>query len=76
LVYLFKPQEKINFFQTKGGGGKTVSSFYKQQLDSLMTTLYATEPHFIRCIIPNNNKMPGQVSLTLVFFINGIINIF
>eukprot|EP00091_Calanus_sinicus_P007064 TRINITY_DN17949_c0_g1_i1.p1 TRINITY_DN17949_c0_g1~~TRINITY_DN17949_c0_g1_i1.p1 ORF type:complete len:229 (-),score=72.20 TRINITY_DN17949_c0_g1_i1:459-1145(-) len=30
----------------KGGGGKTVSSFYTQQLNSLMTTLHATEPPF------------------------------
>ena len=30
------------------GGGKTVSSFYKEQLAHLMTTLHATEPHFIR----------------------------
>ena len=43
-----------------------MSSFYKQQLDSLMTTLYATEPHFIRCIVPNNNKMPGQIDSGLV----------
>ena len=32
----------------KKGGGKTVSSFYKEQLANLMTTLHATEPHFIR----------------------------
>ena len=25
-----------------------VSSFYKEQLTQLMTTLHATEPHFIR----------------------------
>merc|ERR1712042_36892 len=30
----------------KKGGGKTVSSFYKSQLDDLMKTLYATDPAF------------------------------
>merc|ERR1719192_3237606 len=50
----------------KGGGGKTVSSFYTKQLNALMTTLHATEPHFIRCIIPNNHKQPGQIEAGLV----------
>ncbi len=50
----------------KGGGAKTVSSFYKSQLDSLMSTLHATEPHFIRCIVPNGNKMPGEIDSPLV----------
>ncbi len=50
----------------KGGGAKTVSSFYKAQLDALMSTLHATEPHFIRCIVPNGNKMPGDIDSPLV----------
>ena len=43
----------------KGKGGKTVSSYFKGQLDDLMTTLYKTEPHFIRCVVPNTHKQPG-----------------
>merc|ERR550539_1686957 len=50
----------------KKGGGKTVSSFYTQQLNALMTTLHATEPHFIRCIIPNTHKQPGMIESGLV----------
>ena len=50
----------------RGGPSKTVSTFYKAQLDALMTTLNATEPHFIRCIVPNGNKMPGQIDPGLV----------
>ena len=50
----------------KGGGPKTVSTFYTQQLHKLMNTLHATEPHFIRCIIPNNHKQPGQIEPALV----------
>merc|ERR1711992_376934 len=45
----------------KKGGGKTVSSYFKGQLDDLMTTLYKTEPHFIRCVVPNTHKIPGPV---------------
>ena len=43
----------------KKGGGKTVSSYFKGQLDDLMTTLYKTQPHFIRCVVPNTHKQPG-----------------
>merc|ERR1711963_1122201 len=50
----------------KKGGGKTVSSYFKGQLDDLMTTLYKTEPHFIRCVVPNTHKQPGGVEPGLV----------
>merc|ERR1712066_574258 len=36
----------------KKGGGKTVTSFFKAQLDDLMKVLYATDPSFIRCVVP------------------------
>merc|ERR1712168_790518 len=42
----------------KKGGGKTVSSVYLVQLADLMGTLNITEPHFIRCIVPNTHKKP------------------
>jgi myosin heavy chain 6/7 len=48
----------------KGGSAKTVSSVYLVQLNELMTTLHGTEPHFIRCIVPNNHKQPGMVEKT------------
>merc|ERR1712223_1793017 len=50
----------------KKGGGKTVSSFYKSQLDDLMKVLYATDPSFIRCVVPNTHKIPGGVEPGLV----------
>merc|ERR550519_269602 len=43
----------------KKGGGKTVSSYFKGQLDDLLTTLYKTDPAFIRCVVPNTHKIPG-----------------
>merc|ERR1712190_513970 len=60
----------------KKGGGKTVSSFYKTQLDDLMKTLYATDPAFIRCVVPNTHKKPGMVQPELVmhqFQCNGVL---
>ncbi|XP_076671830.1 myosin heavy chain isoform X27 [Andrena cerasifolii] len=50
----------------KGGGFSTVSSSYKEQLNNLMTTLKATQPHFVRCIIPNEMKQPGVIDSHLV----------
>merc|ERR1711997_1029358 len=60
----------------KKGGGKTVSSFYKTQLDDLMKTLYATDPSFIRCVVPNTHKQPGGVQSDLVmhqYQCNGVL---
>merc|ERR1712106_636157 len=60
----------------KGKGGKTVSSYFKGQLDDLMTTLYKTEPHFIRCVVPNTHKQPGGVESDLVmhqYQCNGVL---
>jgi len=60
----------------KKGGGKTVTSFYKGQLDDLMKTLYATEPSFIRCVVPNTHKIPGGVEPGLImhqYQCNGVL---
>lgn len=37
----------------------TVSKAFRGQLQRLMATLRATEPHYIKCIKPNNVKAPG-----------------
>merc|ERR1711899_609354 len=50
----------------KCGGAKTVSSVYLVQLAELMTTLHSTEPHFIRCIVPNTHKQPLVVETELI----------
>ncbi|XP_055593740.1 myosin heavy chain, muscle isoform X16 [Uranotaenia lowii] len=50
----------------KGGGFATVSSSYKEQLNNLMTTLKSTQPHFVRCIIPNELKQTGLIDAHLV----------
>merc|ERR1711962_371128 len=50
----------------KKGGGKTVSSVYLVSLVDLMTTLYSCEPHFVRCLVPNNHKKTGDVEPPLI----------
>merc|ERR1712073_127148 len=50
----------------KKGGAKTVSSVYLVQLGELMTTLHNTEPHFIRCIVPNTHKQPLVIETELI----------
>merc|ERR1719228_1806468 len=60
----------------KKGGGKTVSSYFKGQLDDLMNTLYKTDPNFIRCVVPNTHKIPGGVEPGLVmhqYTCNGVL---
>merc|ERR1712158_58740 len=50
----------------KKGGGKTVASVYLVQLAELMATLNSTEPHFIRCIVPNTHKKPLETETPLI----------
>merc|ERR1712226_814450 len=50
----------------KKGGGKTVASVYLVQLAELMGTLNITEPHFIRCIVPNTHKKPLETETPLI----------
>lgn len=45
---------------------RTLSSQFKQQLQSLMDTLNKTEPHFIRCIKPNSNKCADYFDAQMV----------
>ena len=60
------PKETEGKKKKKGGGGKTVSSVYLASLADLMTTLYSCEPHFVRCIVPNTHKKPGEVEPPLI----------
>merc|ERR1712061_45813 len=50
----------------KGGGGKTVSSVYLVSLTELMTTLHNCAPRFVRCLVPNTHKKPGEVEPPLI----------
>jgi myosin protein heavy chain len=47
----------------KKGAFRTVAQRHKEQLSSLMNQLYTTEPHFVRCIIPNEEKKPRKLDI-------------
>jgi myosin protein heavy chain len=50
----------------KKGAFRTVAQRHKEQLGSLMGQLQATQPHFVRCIVPNPTKKPGRIDVPLV----------
>merc|ERR1712158_23848 len=74
MVYLWRehpgqsnpPEESKDKKKKKGGSSKTVSSVYLVQLGELMSILHATEPHFIRCIVPNTHRQPLVVETELI----------
>lgn len=52
--------------RTKRGAFRTVAQRHKEQLTSLMSQLGSTQPHFVRCIVPNPDKKPGKIDVPLV----------
>ncbi|XP_026180047.1 myosin-16-like [Mastacembelus armatus] len=68
LALLFKEEEATagTKKQKKGSSFQTVSNFYREQLNKLMSTLRSTAPHFVRCIVPNEFKKPGVTDNHLI----------
>uniref|UniRef100_A0A8C3YJ31 Myosin heavy chain 16 n=1 Tax=Catagonus wagneri TaxID=51154 RepID=A0A8C3YJ31_9CETA len=68
LALLFKEEEAPTGTkkQKRGSSFMTVSNFYREQLNKLMTTLHSTAPHFVRCIVPNEFKQSGVVDAHLI----------
>lgn len=50
----------------RGAAFRTVAQRHRESLNALMSQLEATRPHFVRCIIPNEAKQPGQIDPLLV----------
>lgn len=65
MQYLFRDAKDIGTKRSNAAFA-TVSKEYRQQLTALMNKLESTEPHFIRCIIPNRLKKPGILDAQLV----------
>ena len=64
--------------ETEGHGSlfRTVSQKYREQLSLLMAELSKTEPHFVRCLLPNSKKRPMVIEPSLVIeqlTCNGVI---
>ncbi|KAI1617669.1 myosin heavy chain [Exophiala viscosa] len=57
----YSPRSRV-----KKGLFRTVAQRHKEQLSSLMRQLHSTQPHFVRCILPNHKKKPKQFSAPLV----------
>nr|XP_060141178.1 myosin-7B isoform X6 [Globicephala melas] len=60
------PKSGVKEKRRKAASFQTVSQLHKENLNKLMTNLRATQPHFVRCIVPNENKTPGIMDAFLV----------
>ncbi|XP_052774014.1 myosin heavy chain, striated muscle-like isoform X3 [Mya arenaria] len=50
----------------KSSAFQTISATHKESLNRLMKHLFTTSPHFVRCILPNEQKAPGVIDAPLV----------
>jgi hypothetical protein len=49
----------------KGSTKSTLGGQFRNQLIGLLDTLYKTEPHFIRCVKPNHQKVKHPADCVL-----------
>nr|XP_033818887.1 myosin-7B [Geotrypetes seraphini]XP_033818888.1 myosin-7B [Geotrypetes seraphini] len=64
--YTDTPKTGVKEKRKKAASFQTVSQLHKENLNKLMTNLRSTQPHFVRCIIPNETKTPGVMDPFLV----------
>ncbi|XP_026187550.1 myosin-7B-like [Mastacembelus armatus] len=60
------PKAETKHRKKKAASFQTVSQLHKENLNKLMANLRSTQPHFVRCIIPNETKSPGVMDPFLV----------
>eukprot|EP00833_Pecoramyces_ruminatium_P015999 jgi/Orpsp1_1/1190031/evm.model.d7180000076232.1 len=58
--------EQQKFSRIKKGLFRTFAQIHKDQLIDLMEKLNSTQPHFVRCILPNTEKKPLKFNNLLV----------
>lgn len=66
-IFLMKMYPPVGTEDANSRGGKSAASKiktlggqFKQQLNELIDTLNSTFPHFVRCMKPNDDKLPNQ----------------
>ncbi|GAA5863922.1 hypothetical protein JCM8547_005281 [Rhodosporidiobolus lusitaniae] len=52
--------------RVRKGAFRTVGQRHKEQLAVLLQQLNETQPHFVRCIVPNLHKSPSSINVPLV----------
>uniref|UniRef100_A0A8C6T1H4 Myosin motor domain-containing protein n=1 Tax=Neogobius melanostomus TaxID=47308 RepID=A0A8C6T1H4_9GOBI len=63
------PKSETRHRKKKAASFQTVSQLHKENLNKLMANLRCTQPHFVRCIIPNETKNPGLNQIFLHVFL-------
>lgn len=66
MKLLFEDSETSSTSSKKKPMLKSSAKKHKDQLATLMNQLESTEPHFVRCILPNLEKKPNKFDKTLV----------
>lgn len=66
VAKLFSDSDGEDSARVKKGLFRTVAQRHKEQLSSLMDQLHSTQPHFVRCIIPNHEKSSRKFDFSLV----------
>ncbi|CAL2039621.1 unnamed protein product [Caenorhabditis brenneri] len=68
LLKVLFPPVPVNNIKARRGTitNSTVSFLYKNQLQCLLDTLNTSSAHFIRCVVPNYEKLPGKIDAPLV----------
>ena len=72
---LFSEEQKGGKKKKGGGSTATISNNHKESLHRLMHNLHMTQPHFVRCLIPNEKKQPCKSLIVISTFPNRTIPI-